>query len=1563
MIAIIIAISAIAVQTTTVQNWLVGIATNKLSKELGTKVSVESVDFSLFNRANINGLFVADKNKDTILYAGNLNVSITDWFFFRTKADLKHIGLEDAVIKMNRKDSVWNYQFIIDHFASTDTTKKKSGGLDLQLKEINLKNISITKNDAWRGELLTIKFNEVSVSADSLHFNNNKLYLNKIDVVAPQVNIQNFKGNRPANYIFPVVDDAPIENPILLVVKSFSIKNGELAINHDYDKPATNFDGAHILFSSLNASFKDLKLHGDTLLAKVNINAKERSGLALKQLKANLKWTPRLMEFKNFDLQLNKSHLTNYYAMKFKNFDDDFADYETNVVMDAHFTGSTINSDDVAYFAPSLKTWKKELSLTGNWYGTVADFKIEKLSAKEKSNGTTIAGTFSMKGLPNIDKTLIGFNDGTIKTNHQDLSAIIPSLKNITTPNLDALGIILFRGNFNGTISKFNTNGTLETALGNMSTNLSMQLPAKKDALYSGQLDINKFNLGKFLNEDKLGIVDFKGNFDGSSFDVARLKTKFQGNFNSLEYNGYTYTNIVTNSTFQNKYFNGELKINDPNFNLNGQVEADFSKNQPSFNILADITKSNLHTLNFAKDELHLTGLLDVNFAGSNIDNFLGTAKFLNATIVNKNGKLNFDSLTLTSSYIDSSKTKYLHFAANDFTANVTGDFKILDLPNTFQSFLHNYYPSYIAAPTSIAQNQKFSVDINTRYIEPYLQLFDKNFRGFNDATLTGAIDTKNNIFNLGINLPYGKYKNYVITDAQIDGKGNRDTLKLDGNVTNFQVSDSLSFPNTNLSIISSKDLSDIALKTRASNTLNEADLNAVVATSPNGIKIKFNPSSFILNEKKWNLDKEGEINLSKHLTEAKNVKFVQGFQEITLETLPDDGGNTSYLDLKLKDVVAGDITSLFLKNMRIEGIANGTIHVDDIFGKMNANADLKVDQLRVDDDSIGVAYIKSNYNTKTGIVSTNIVSPNSNYDFTINGFINVKDSSTMPINSVMDFNKTKIDFVQKLIGNDVFSNITGFATGKLAITGKASELNLAGKIRLQDAGMKVNYTQVYYKIDSADITFEEDGIDFGEFKIKDTLGNIGTVQGKLYEKNFNRMEFDFDLFTNRLLLMNTKAIDNKQFYGNATGKATLSFKGPQENCKMILSGEATDASHITLPNSSNRETSDADFIVFKPIGEEIIDVKKQSNFNISVDLDLMANNMVDIDVVLDDQKGDVIKAKGNGRIKIKVGTNEKLDMRGKYNIEAGSYNFDFQSIIRKPFVLSNSTYNYIEWNGDPTDANIHIDAMYEAKSVSIKDLIAGTQGAFSSTSSSYRDDVYVIATLTGRLTKPDIKFHFDFPANSPIKNDDTFDRFRRKIESDENEMLKQVTYLIVFNSFAPYGETNAATTNFSSIGLNSISSLITKQINKQFTNLLYKLTKDKSLVFDLASSVYSSSDLFSQGNVSASSIDRGNVKFKIGKSFFNDKVKFTFGSDFEFGYGTQTSTQTGNFQWLPDWNVEWSLNAEKNILLLLFSKNSLDISGNTLGRRTRQGIGITYKKDFNKSPFEKKNNDVQFKK
>lgn len=112
------------IQTEPVQNWIVKRVTTRLSKDLNTEVKISKVSFSLFNKMDLEGTLVKDQRKDTLLYADKLKARLTDWFFFKDTLVLKFVGLEDAKINLYRKDSVWNYQFLVDYFTPKKTAKK-----------------------------------------------------------------------------------------------------------------------------------------------------------------------------------------------------------------------------------------------------------------------------------------------------------------------------------------------------------------------------------------------------------------------------------------------------------------------------------------------------------------------------------------------------------------------------------------------------------------------------------------------------------------------------------------------------------------------------------------------------------------------------------------------------------------------------------------------------------------------------------------------------------------------------------------------------------------------------------------------------------------------------------------------------------------------------------------------------------------------------------------------------------------------------------------------------------------------------------------------------------------------------------------------------------------------------------------------------------------------------------------------------------------------------------------------------------------------------------------------
>lgn len=1557
------------IQTETVQNLLLRKVTARLSKELHTEISIKHISLSLFNRADLEGTLVRDQQKDTLLYAGKLKVRITDWFFWKDKADLKYIGLEDAIIKQTRHDSVWNYQFIADYFASSDTTPKpkKQGGLQLNLKKIDLKNVDYLKKDEWVGENMHVKVGSMLLDADNIDFNKSIFQVNEIELDKPLFTIQDYEGRRPAQHRAKTKDTGMYFNSgdIFVQVGSLKMTNGTFSIGKA--KPNSDpgvFDGSNIVITKLSGTIKGYVFSKDTMRANIDLSAHERSGFDLKRLKAHFRFTPQIMEFSRLDIRTNRSQLRNYYAMKYKDFNEDMSDYISKVVMEAHFTGSEVSSDDIAFFAPELRTWKKQVALSGRYAGTVDNFTVKNMFLR--SGGVTyVSGDLSMKGLPDIDQTLITLDNANLQTNYTEASALLPAIKNINSPNLSALGNLQYKGSFKGTIRNFVTNGNISTSLGGMYTNIGMRFPSHAEPSYTGSLITQQFDLGKFINVPNIGKVSFNGKITGTSFELDKAKTTLDGNFDQLLFNDYNYSHIVFNGTIQKKNFHGELKTNDPNFDFTSSIEIDLNDSVPKFNVLGDLAKSNLQNLKLTPNQkVQLSGLFDLNFRGKNIDEFLGSAKLLNATLIHDSTRLSFDSLSL-SAYVDTSAAssryqlggRVLAIQSNEFDVLLRGQYNILDLPNSFQLFLNKYFPSYVSAPQNTPKNQRFLITLKTREFDRYAHLLDPRLSGFSNAMIIGGVNTKDSgVFYLRTNVPSFRYDRYRFENAQVQGRGDSIKVNLTGEIGKVYVGDSLYFPNTRLNIQSQKDHSIVHIATSANTTLNDAQLNADVFTLEDGVRINFQPSSFVVNDKKWNLEKEGELIIRRNFASAQNVHFTQGFQTMDVETEEEEGGNGNDLVIRLKNVNIGDFTPLITHKPRLEGIANGNVYLRDFFDTFKMDTEIKLSQFRLDNDSVGVVTLKGDFNKDPGKVNFEVHSENETYHLSGKGSYNTKDSiSPLVVNT--DLKGTKITILNELLDN-LFTDITGNAEGQLTIKGNPSSPDLVGKVTLRQGGIKVKYTQVYYTIDSATFDFREGLIDFGRFTIRDKMKNTGEVRGRLYERGFKNMRYDFDMTTNKLLVLDTKAKDNQQFYGRAIGKASLSLKGPQENMRMYISGEVNDTTQIYIPTyNSSKETADADFIVFKKYGTEMKQEKTESDTKLSIDLDLSANRMAAIDVILDEQTGEVIHARGNGRMNISVPANGSMTMKGRYNIERGSYNFNFQSIIRKPFTLDGEN-NFIEWTGDPYNANLNIDAKYTAENVALNDLI-GNQTFYLGTNSGslrgYRGEVYVIAQLRGKLSRPDIGFKIQFPQNSVAKNDNDLALFLARLESDNNEMLKQVTYLIVFDAFAPYGDARTGSTLASTISsstLNTISQLITSEFNKLLSNFLYRVTGDKSLRLDVGTSTYSSASLLGAQTNGGNRLDRQNVNLKLSQSLLNNKLIITFGGDLDFNLGSN-QVANGNFQWLPDVSVQYILSKDRKLRGVIFNKSSLDVGTGAnsagIGRRNRQGVSISYTRDFEK--------------
>jgi hypothetical protein len=1544
-------------QTSIVQNYLVRQAAAKLSTALNTEVKVTSLDFTFFNTLELKGTLVRDHNKDTLVYAGVVKVNITDWFFFKDQVELEHIALENTLVYVHRRDSVWNYQFLVDYF-SAPASSKKSQPINLTIRTIDLKNIRIMQHDEWRGENLGLALGSLHLVADEFNLEKKVIRIRDLNLDKPVFSIYNYDGKRPAlsrrnNDPIPKNDKNHLRwnaGGWSFSITDLNIVNGAFRNDVKTDrKPYYYFDGAHFQFSTINGHFTNIKLQQDTISAVVRLSTKERSGFEVKKMTANILFHPEAMEFANLDLRTAKSHLKNYFAMRYSTFDQ-MSDFIEKVRMDGVFTDAVIHSDDIAYFAPELKDWDKRISITGKAFGTVNKMTGKNLSVRA-GNNTSLVGEFTLNGLPDIDKAYLDFTAKEFKTTYTDLVKILPQLRTITEPRLEQLEYLHFNGNFTGFFRDFVTYGTIETALGSIRTDVNMKIPENGIPLYNGTVRTEGFNLGRLVNTPALGSLAFEGDIKGKGFTLSKLDATLKGTLPFIEYNNYRYSDIVVDGQLAKRLFNGNIAINDEHLEATLKGLVDLSGKVPKFDFNALINNANLRNLHFTRDELDVNGIFNVNFIGNNFDNFIGEARVSDASVFKNGQRISFDSLYVQSS-LQANGNKTITVKSNEFEGVLAGEFNISSLPDAFQTFLNRYYPSYIAASKKKVSNN-FSFFITTRKVDEYLDLLDKNLKGFNYATINGKVNTRDNIFDLDAEVPQFGYKKLGFYDVKFQGRGTYDSLSVATTIGDIFVNDSLHFPGTNLTVKASNDMSQVNIQTSANQTLNKANISGQVQTLKNGVRIMFNPSNFDINNKEWTIDTGGELILSRELVTTDGLRIYSGNQEILISSTPSSIGKGNDLKIDVQKINIGDFTPFFVKSNRLEGILTGSIEVMDPFGNLQVEANAKAEQFRLDNDSIGTLDLSTTYARKSGKVTFKTISVNEGYHFNLSGIVNTTDSLSDEVDINTTFNQTKIGILQQYL-TGIFSKLEGNATGNLRIKGKANSLKYLGDVSLNDGGLLVDYTKVYYKIPAAQVKFTDGLIDFGKFQFTDTLGNKGELtDGKLYHNNFKDMSFDFRVRTNQLLLLNTTNADNKLFYGSVIGKANMNFTGPNYDMTMDISGAPTDSSKIYIATETGRESADADFIVWKQYGKEMenyLPYNKESN--LAVSLDITANNKATVYMIIDEKTGDIIQARGNGNLKMRVGTKENFTMNGRYEIEGGYYNFNFQA-WKKTFKLMPDRGNSISWNGDPYEATLKIDALYEAENVRFSDLLSS--GGFYVNSEDvkrFRGKVDVIASITDKLTEPKIKFQIELPDNSPLRSNAEAQGLISTIQRDENELNKQVSYLILFNTFGPLTASGSVSNNsgafanaaFESLVVSSISGFLSSVLTNEFSKLLQNVFKDKSLKVNLSASLYSGTNITGQSNSQITLPDRTNINLSVGKSFLNERLSFVVGSAIDFGIGAQ---QASTFQFLPDVTAEYKLTPDGKFRISFFYRNNWSyIAQNAL---QRSGISLSYRREFDR--------------
>lgn len=141
-------------QVPAVQNYLKDKAVAYLEKKIGTRVEVAHLSIGFPKKVVLEGIYFEDRKKDTLLSGERIAVDISMLKLLQSAVVVQSVELEGIHANIYRKapDTVFNYQYIIDAFASPSKTEvDTSGGMRFDVDRISLRRVVASYVDDQEG--------------------------------------------------------------------------------------------------------------------------------------------------------------------------------------------------------------------------------------------------------------------------------------------------------------------------------------------------------------------------------------------------------------------------------------------------------------------------------------------------------------------------------------------------------------------------------------------------------------------------------------------------------------------------------------------------------------------------------------------------------------------------------------------------------------------------------------------------------------------------------------------------------------------------------------------------------------------------------------------------------------------------------------------------------------------------------------------------------------------------------------------------------------------------------------------------------------------------------------------------------------------------------------------------------------------------------------------------------------------------------------------------------------------------------------------------------------------
>ncbi|MEI7424207.1 MAG: translocation/assembly module TamB domain-containing protein [Prolixibacteraceae bacterium] len=1424
---------------------------DQVGQTYNTKIKVDGIDISFFDQLTLEKLLIEDQSSDTLFFVNQLKVQIDSFSWKNRRIHLNSIFVQQPKIHMFQDTAGTNFQFILDSIKASPPPDKEAKIWDVHFNNLFVRNAEIRFRKPYADTIVH----------EGINFN---------DLDIKKVNFSMVKVKRLSSGIAMVLDNASLEEKSGFILKNLTF-NALLDSSGLYMKKFAMITPHSNIFSD---SLK-ITLRKNVVLDKLS-NVKRIEDL------------PLAFQY-NYNGNLSESQ---------------------------------VSMTDLAYYLPEIWGMDEAVLFSGSVSGSIDNLKFKKLNLRVGQK-TSFNADLELKGMPDWENTYIFLKFYNNTFNFNDIAHIrLPDASSYRYPHIPSSMLDDVDLNYQGTFSGFPTDfvayGTLSGELGSLSTDIAISPTLKGSLKFKGMLDAKSFKAGKFLGFDPLGEVtlhtEVMVNKRGNHFDAS-----IKGNIDSLYYNNNRIDSIYLNGTASNKSYDGQLIINDDKIKMKFSGVANLENEIPVFNFSSRVSTANLNVLGI--DQIHKDATcsfdMEANFTGKNIDDLNGSIDVKKMNL-SRDGKT-FGLKTLNLNTTNSPDKNTITIRSDIADVDIKGKYRFLEIGLTLRDYLQHYLPSAnLPFPVDgVAGNNVFNFDVNLKKPELLTSFFMPELEPKSAILMKGEINSEKKSLNFNCTAKDFSYKNLHSKGLTFSSRNEGNSWLMRLGLEVFSLGSNYSLENVSLDNRLFNDTLQTSFawgKYKEKKYSGKIDMEGHFSKNNEGLRIAdyiIKPSNILVADTLWQFEKS-----SLHFDSTKivvdNFNLHHGDEYFRVHGQLSDS-QSDKLKIEVGNINLGFFDLVSKQETGIEGALSGEAEIADINKSFFLRSSLAVNNFHYYKDHFGDVLLDNNWNQEERRLYTSIR-------------LNKKDTTSLllkgyysPDNDSLKYDGNLTSFPLETIYPFLrsFSNgVSGRANGTVAITGTLTDPCFIGKVGIKNGKIGVDYTRVAYTFDQP-VEFSRDSILFRNITLRDRENNTALLDGYITHKMFNKLKYHIGVKTNKLEALKTTLADNSLFYGEAHASGDALITGAGDQVRLDLNVRSEDGTQIVIPLETPASASENNIIRFvgkdtKESHTPVTEILPETD-GFEMNLNITATPAAKIQILFNSTLGDVITGQGTGNFRMVYDLQDNFTMFGNYTIDKGDYLFTLQNVIGKKFKLEEG--GTISWNGDPYEAIVDLNAVYNLKA-SIKTLLADTY----KNENTSRIPVECKINLSHRLLNPVLKFDILFPT----ADERTRDELQQFISTQDDINRQMLTLLLIGQFYTPEyirGRTDTQTNTGALVGATT-----SEMLSSQLSNWLSQISSKFDVGFN-----YRPGD----------QVNTNQMELALSTQIFDDRVTING------NIGNNSSLQTTNTNSVVgEIEVFIKLIKSGKFQLKVYNRANTDMIYDIAPYK--QGVGFSYRESFN---------------